>query len=246
MPGIIEHGPAIDLDEPTLVEGFPGIGLVGKIATDHLIEELEMTYHASVNCAGLPLIGTYQSGDRMVRPPVRLYVSESANLYALQSDTPVAADAARTVAQCVTGWLDERDVTPIYLSGLPAEREDEPAIFGVATGDAGSSLDDIDVAEPNQSGAVSGPTGALLNCAAARGRSAIGLIVESSPQFPDPEAARVLLEDAIAPITDVDVDVSELLDRAEEIKAQREELAKRMQEATSEESSQARPMQMYQ
>ena len=246
MANIRVHGPPVDLEEPALVEGFPGLGLVGKIATDHLIDELGMAYHASIHCEGLPLLGTYQADDRTIRPPVRIYVSESANLYCLQSDTPVSAGAVRSVADCLTAWIEDRDATPIYLSGLPAERDGEPSMFGVATGDAGSKLDEHGLDGPDEAGAVSGPTGALLNRAAANEQPAIALVVESSPQFPDPEAARVLVEDGIGPIADVDVDVSELVEHAADIRRQREELAKQMREVTREESSQARPMQMYQ
>ncbi len=35
MTRIRTRGLEIDLDSPTLIEGFPGVGLVGKIATDH-------------------------------------------------------------------------------------------------------------------------------------------------------------------------------------------------------------------
>jgi len=55
MAEIRVQGPEPELEEPTLVEGFPGVGpqfsgrrLVGKIATDHLVEELEMRYYASL------------------------------------------------------------------------------------------------------------------------------------------------------------------------------------------------------
>jgi Uncharacterized protein (ATP-grasp superfamily) len=34
----------VSLDRPTLVEGFPGVGLVGKIVVDHLIEYLDIDH----------------------------------------------------------------------------------------------------------------------------------------------------------------------------------------------------------
>ncbi|MDG5761689.1 PAC2 family protein, partial [Natronococcus sp. A-GB1] len=74
----------------------------------------------------------------------------------------------------------------------------------------------------------------------------LGLIVDSSPQFPDPEAASVLLEEGIAPIADVSIDVEELVDRAEEIREKREQFARQMQQLSQEESSQAQPLRMYQ
>jgi uncharacterized protein len=248
MAGIHVHGPEAELEDPTLVEGFPGVGLVGKIATDHLVEELGMRYYASVGCEGLPRIGVYRGGDREAQPPVRIYVSEAHDLLALQSDAPIRSQAIDTVADCLTGWIVDQGVTPIYLSGLPAQREedDRPALYGVATGDGGERLEAADVAIPPEDGVVTGPTGALLNRAAHRNENALGFVVECDPQFPDPEAASVLLEDGIGPIADLSVDVAALLERAEEIRAKREQLAQQMQAIGQEESSQAQPLRMYQ
>ncbi|MFC4989168.1 proteasome assembly chaperone family protein [Saliphagus infecundisoli] len=246
MAEIRVHGEEADLEESTLVEGFPGIGLVGKIATDHLIEAFEMDHYASVHCDGLPRIGVYREGDPTVRPPVRLYRDAERDLLALQSDAPIASQAVGSVADCLSGWLDEAGVTPIYLSGFPAEKDGVPALYGIATGDGRDVLDSAGIDTPREDGAVSGPTGALLNLAAQHDRTSVGLVVETNPQFPDPEAARVLIESGIGPIADIDVDVNALVERAEEIRNQRERLAQRMQEAGDEESSQARPLRMYQ
>ena len=235
-----------DLEEPTLIEGFPGLGLVGKIATDHLVRELDMRYYAGVDCEGLPRIGVYRGGDRTARPPVRIYVSEEHDLFALQSDAPIGSEAVGTVSDCVTEWTVAQEATPIYLSGLPSEREEAPDIYGIATGDAGETLEAHDIDVPPEDGVITGPTGALINRAAHRNLDSVGLVVESSPQFPDPEAASVLLEEGIAPIADLEIDVEDLLDRAEEIKEKREQFAQQMQQIGQEESSQAQPLRMYQ
>ncbi|ELY83860.1 hypothetical protein C486_01484 [Natrinema gari JCM 14663] len=248
MAGIRVHGPEPDLENPTLVEGFPGVGLVGKIATDHLVEQLDMRYYASVNCEGLPRIGVYRSGDRTARPPVRLYVSEEHNLIALQSDAPIASQAVQSVADCLTGWIIDRAATPIYLSGLPAERENgtRPDLYGIATGDAGDRLESTEIAMPPEDGVITGPTGALINRAAHEDYGSLALVVECNHQFPDPEAASVLLEDGIGPVAGIEIDVQELVDRAEEIRAKREQLAQQMQAIGQDESSQAQPLRMYQ
>ncbi|NGM69527.1 proteasome assembly chaperone family protein [Natronolimnobius sp. AArcel1] len=247
MARINTQGAPVDLENPTLIEGFPGVGLVGKIATDHLVDQLEMRYYASVHCEGLPRIGVYRGGDRTVRPPVRLYVSEEHNLLALQSDAPIGAQAAGSVANCVTNWIVDQDATPLYLSGLPAEREDgDPSVYGVATGNAGSLLEDHAVDKPPEDGVITGPTGALINRGAQLGYDTLGLVVECNPQFPDPEAAGILLEEAIAPISGLEIDVDELLERAEEIRAKREQFAQQMQALAQDESSQAQPLRMYQ
>ena len=236
----------ISLAEPTLVEGFPGVGLVGKIATDHLIETHEMTHYANVHCEGLPRVAVYHENDPTLRTPVRLYADEERDLIALRSDVPVSPGAATTVAGCLDGWFAETTVFPIFLSGLGREKgEAPPAIYGIAAGGGAAALERADVEEPTEPGIVSGPTGAMLAEALEQGRDAVGLVVESDPQFPDPEAARILIRNGIDPIAGTETPTDGLVDQATEIRDAKQAFAKRMQEAT-EDSSQAEPLKMFQ
>ncbi|MFW5963635.1 MAG: proteasome assembly chaperone family protein [Natronomonas sp.] len=236
----------IELDSPTLVEGLPGAGLVGKIAADHLVEEFEMTYYAALHCDGLPKVAVYRGESSDVRPPVRLYADEERDLVVLQSDVPVSPTQSSEFAGCVTGWIDEHDVLPLYLSGLGEEKDGVPEMYGVATGEADSILDEEGIVPPRESGLVSGPTGALLHRAGEAGLDSVGLIVQTEPQFPDPESARVLLEHGIGPIADIEVDTDALLERADEIQEARKQLAERLQDADRDESTQAQSIRGFQ
>jgi uncharacterized protein len=237
----------VSLEEPTLIEGLPGVGLVGKLATDHLSETLGMVHYANVHCEGLPPVATYADGDHDLTTPVRLYADPERNLLALRSDVPVSPAAALEFAECLSEWTAAAEVTPIYLSGLGRDREGEesPALYGVGTGGASADLDAVGIAPPEESGLVSGPTGALLSHAVRTGARASCLIVEASQRFPDPQAAAHLLSDGVAPLLGVEIPVEELTEHAEEIQQAKRRLAERMQ-AGEETSSQARPLGMYQ
>jgi uncharacterized protein len=244
----VESEPSVD--SPALVEGLPGVGLVGKITTDHLVDTFDMDYVASIECEGVPPVAIYDDARRSALPPVRLYADDERNLLALQSDVPISRQASVDFADCFTGWLEDWDTTPLFLSGLPDEDRDPstvPDVFGIATGDPSAQrLDDTDIDTPPERGLIGGPTGALINNAAANGIDAAGLVVESDPQFPDPAAAKRLIEHAVEPLADIDVPTDDLVDRAEEIREQKKRLAKAMQEAGDEESTQAKPMRMFQ
>lgn len=246
MAHVQVHDESVTLDSPVLVEGLPGVGLVGKIAADHLVDALEMTHYASCHCEGLPDAAVYHEDSRGVFPPVRIYADEQRDLLVLQSDVPVSPAEASEFATCLTGWLDEQDAFPLYLSGLPADKKGGvPAMHGIATGDAADVLAEHDIAMPSQSGMIRGPTGALVYQAEKNDLDGVALVVQSNKQFPDPEAARVLLVDAIEPIAGVDIETQKLVDQAEEIAQAREQLAQRMGEA-DDDSSQAQPLGMYQ
>ncbi|MGQ4555177.1 PAC2 family protein [Halobellus sp. GM3] len=236
----------VSLSEPSMIEGFPGVGLVGKIAADHLVEEFEMRHYANVYCDGVPKVAVYREGEAELQPPVRIYADETRDLLVLQSDVPVRPDAAVDLGECLDGWFDDLAVTPIYLSGIPSDKGgDVPSLYGLGVARGLDLLSTAGIETPPETGLISGPTGVLLNVAVETDRSAVGLVVESDPRFPDPEAARVLIRDGIEPLADIDVSVDDLVEHAEQIRQAKERLAKRMQEA-GEESTQARPIGMYQ
>ncbi len=235
----------LEFDEPTLVEGLPGVGLVGKIATDHLVQALEMEYYGAVHCDGLPQVAVYEQGERTLRPPVRIYADEDRDLLALQSDIPVSPGSAPHFADCLVGFFDDVNALPLCLSGLPQQKEGAPKLYGVGTGVGADRLAELDIAAPAESGLISGPTGAVLAEAGEQNVDTVGLIVQANAKFPDPEAARTLLLEGIEPLADIKIDTDRLVEQAEEIAKAREQLAKRMQQA-DEGSTQAQPLGMYQ
>jgi uncharacterized protein len=239
-------GESVDLEQPKLVEGLPGIGLVGKIAADHIVEALEMSHYANVLCESLPKVATYGKADAALSPPVRLYAAPEHDLLVLQSDIPIAPGPAAEFAQCLARWQRDRNVTPIYLSGLATDKDEAvPSMYGVAAGDGAALLDDAEIASPSERGLISGPTGALLHESIANNLTAVGLIVESDPQFPDPEAARLLIKSGIEPLTGESIDTQNLVEHTEEIQEAKQQLAKRMQESDSE-ATQAMRIRGYQ
>jgi uncharacterized protein len=229
----------------TLVEGLPGAGLVGKIAADHLVEAFDMTHVGGVYCDGIPDVAVYHGNDSALLPPVRLYGDADRELMVLQSDVPVSPEEADRFATCVTAFIAENDIMPLYLSGLPEGKEGAPELYGIATERADSRLDEAGIVPPRQGGMVSGPTGALLAAAREENLPAIGLVVETEARFPDPESARSIITGGIEPLTGIDVDTAELVEHAEDIREAREQLAQRMEDA-GEESTRAQPIRGFQ
>jgi uncharacterized protein len=246
MAHVQVQGEDVDFDDPVLVEGLPGAGLVGKIAADHLVENLEMDYYGAVHCDGLPKVSVYRSNSSDLYPPVRLYTDADRDLVVLQSDVPVSASQANGFAECVTEWIQEHDVLPIYLSGLVEEKGNSPELYGVATGEAADLVDDAGLVPPRDAGMITGPTGALLHRAGEIGLDAVGLVVQTEGQFPDPEAARAILEHGVAPIAGLDVDTEELIEQAGEIQAAREKLVEQLQDTDSDQSTKAQPIRGFQ
>lgn len=239
---------SVDPDGATLIEGMPGVGLVGKIATDHIIDSLDMREFATVRGEGIPPVTVFDGSDRTVHSPIRLYIDDDEELIALRSDVPVHVMDAPLFAERLTEWITDHDVLPIYLGGLPADRnaDEVPAVEGIGVADGQHELDDAAVAPPDDGGMISGPCGALLSEAVDQGVDAVGLMVDTDPRFPDPQGSHALIKQGINPVAGVDVSTQRLVDEAEEIMDQREELAKRMQQADQHEASQVSRTGMFQ
>lgn len=235
----------LEFDAPALVEGLPGAGLVGKIAADHLVEAFDMEWIGSCFCDGLPQVAIYRAQDTATMPPVRLYGDSDRDLLVLQSDVPVSPTQAASFTDCLIGWLEEEGVFPVFLSGLPGEKDGIPSVYGIATGNAGARLRDIDIAPPTEAGLISGPTGALVHAAGERKLDGVGLIAETEARFPDPEAARAVLLNGIGPLLNIDVETDTLVERAEEIREARERLVEQMSDG-GDESTEATPIRGFQ
>jgi uncharacterized protein len=261
----------LELEDALLVEGFPGLGLVGKITVDHLVDTLDMTHFADVHCDALPKAAAFQGECAQLHTPVRLYADTERNLVTLQSDVQVSPDAAYEFAGCVSGWLTETGTTPLYVAGIstdggdgngngngpsdgngpdggpnPLADEETSAIRGVATEPATELLAETDLDAPEMSGIVSGPSGALLAHAMEANLPAIGIVVDTHPKFPDPGAAKLVLEEVVEPLAGVDVAVDDLTEQAERVQQAKEQLAAQLASEDDEKSSKATPLRMYQ
>lgn len=243
------HDENVHLHDPVFVEGLPGFGLVGKIASDHLIDQFDMTYYASIECPSLPAVVSYGSGRHEPLSPVRIYADEERNLLALRADVAVSPQLVSDFASCLTNFLTEHDALPIYASGLGlesnADLDDDRSVYGIATGHGRRRLFEHEIDPPPEGGIWSGPTGALLDQARKQGFTSLGLVVETDPEFPDPEAACKLIEDGIGPISGVTVNLEPLREQIAEIRDTKQSLAARMQVSDANESSKAESLRMY-
>lgn len=235
----------VELDDPYLLEGLPGVGLVAKIAADHIIEQLDMDLYAEVYGRDLPHIAVFEEDERGIKPAMRMYVSAEHDLIVLKSEATVSAQAGEFVHDFVD-WMGEQDITPIFQLGLPSERdEDDPELFGAGLGAGGDALDDAEIDTPPLGGGIAGPTGGLIYAAMEKDLDCIALTVQSHPWLPDPTAARVLIDSGIEKIVDFDIGTDQLTEAADQIREQEQQLAEMVKEAQRGETSQAYPTDMY-
>lgn len=217
-------------DSPTLIEGLPGLGLVASIAVDQITKQLELEQHGTIVSDDFPQVAAFNEGR--VRDAVRVYARNDPAVMTLQSDVPIPPTAVESLSECVLSDVAEEFDQAVFLAGAPAESEDEIGnVVGVATTDQlETALTEAGIALAEGSGVIGGVTGALLADCYHNDVPAAVLVVRSHPYIPDPRAARAVIEDALEPLVEFDIDTQGLLEQAEEIQKQKQRIAQQLQQ----------------
>jgi len=233
-------------ESPTLIEGLPGLGLVAAIAVDQITKQLELDQHGTIVSDDFPPVAAFDDGR--VRDAVRVYAGEDPAVMTLQSDIPIPPSAVDSLSQCVLSDLAEEFEQAVFLAGAPAESEDEIGeVVGVATtDDLETALADAGIPLADGSGVVGGVTGALLADCYHDDVPAAVLIVRSNPYIPDPAAARAVIEEALEPLVEFDIDTQELREQAEEIQKQKQQIAEQLRQYQQQQDQQPAMPGMYQ
>ena len=237
-------------DAPTLIEGFPGFGLVAAIAVEQITTQLGLEHHGNVVSDGFPQILSYRDGH--AQDVIRVYAGGDADVMTLQSDLAPPPSAFEPLSRCVREDLAPEFERAIFLAGAPARSEDEvgnvEAITTTPDLDAELRECGIDLAEG--AGLVGGVTGALASDCYHTDIPAAVLIVRADPYFPDPGAARAVIENALEPLVDFDIDTTELEEQSDQIRRQMEQVAeqyRQMIEGSGQElQSETAQLSMYQ
>jgi len=233
-------------ESPTLIEGLPGLGLVASITVDQVTSQLGLVHHGTITSEAFPPVAAFEDGR--VHDAVRVFVGADPDVMTLQSDVPIPPGAVRSLSRCVLSDLADEFDRAIFLAGAPAESESElGTVTGVATTDSlEADLDRVGIDLAEGSGAIGGVTGGLLADCYQEDVPAAVLIVRCNPYIPDPGSAHAVIENALEPLVNFDIDTSELREQADEIREQMEQIAQQLQQYQEGEAPQPTGPSMYQ
>ena len=194
----------------TIIEGFPGFGLIGTIATEFLIEHLKTEKIGIIEVEEVPaMIAIHQN---KVIEPISIHYSKASNLvlvHALNVGKDLGwklADIINELAQVLTA----KEI--ISLEGVGSPNPTTGRVFYYATGDGAVSKRLSTVAQPLMEGIIVGVTGALL--AKNLSTPIIALFAEAQSNLPDSKAAAEIIK-ALDAYTGLNVDPKPLLKQAE-------------------------------
>lgn len=211
-----------------MILGFPDVGLVGLIAASQLVEELHLTELAYIDSTLLPPLIVLHEG--LPHSPIRIFGNNE--LVLAISETPIPADIIYPIAYTLVDWGKRKDVKiMISLSGIPMQgREDAKELKAFA---AASDPETLKLAQNKNleiltDGFMAGPQAVMLKRCAETGIPALALLAQCYVNYPDPEAAALVLEE-LAKLTSIKIDVTKLIEKGEEIRIRARDVMQRTQ-----------------
>ena len=211
----------------TIVEGFPGFGLVGTIATEFLIEHLKTEQIGKILFNDMPAMVAIH--ENKIVEPLGIFYNQKYNivlLHAITAATHYEWDMASTIAK-LSSDLGAKEI--ISLEGVGSGEDSEGSrVFYYSNNDKNSKLFEKAGIEALKEGIIIGVTGAVLlriekipiSC----------LFAETHSNLPDSKAAAKVIE-ALDKYIGMDLDYKPLLEQAEKFEEKLKTILQKSQEA---------------
>ena len=186
---------------PILIEGLPGLGLVGKIAIRYLIKRLKAQRFAYLYSPHFPyfVLVSKKGSVRLLRGAFYYWKNPKGenDLVLFTGDSQSQTiEGQYEIADCMLDFAKKYGIqTIVTIGGYRVETNDKPKVFAAATssGLLGKATDGGALVSESGSPIV-GTAGLILGLARFKAIDALCLLGETRGYLPDPMAARSVLE----------------------------------------------------
>lgn len=233
----------IKTKKPILVEGLPGLGMVGRITTNYLAKQLNAKKFALLYSPHFPyyVVVNKKGNTRLLRGEFRYWNHlEGNDLILFTGDSQAQTiEGQYEIAETILNFAEKYDVKAIItLGGYRKEAKETPIVIATATDseilkraiDAGASL-----SPPGNP--IVGTAGLLVGMSRFKEIPALCLLGETRGYLPDPKSAKSLLL-VLAKMLKINIDFKDLdqeivksdkiLEKMRQIEARRETYARKM------------------
>ena len=214
------------LDNPILIQGLPGLGFVGKLAVDFLIDQLKPAKFAMLYSPHM----TLPDGDVGVKveldstftlPSYEFYAyTDRAHIIFLTGDAQPNPWGQYNVAWDVLNFVEGYGCKSLVsLGGYALQRRSTDIVYAVAS--EPNMVDDLRKkfnVQPAQSGMIKGAFGVMLGLGKGRNIKCLGLLGATTGAYPDLRASRNVVR-LIADMFDLPVNLSEMDKKVKDIES---------------------------
>ena len=191
----------VELKNPILIEGLPGLGLVGKIAIRYMVKQLKAQKFAHLYSPHFPyfVLVSKKGSVRLLRGAFYLWKNEGGenDLILFTGDSQAQTiEGQYEISNKILDFAKQYNVKLIItIGGYRVEVKDKPKVIAAATSSKilDRALKADAVISPLGSPIV-GTAGLILGLAPFKGVDALCLLGETRGYLPDPKAAKSVLE----------------------------------------------------
>ncbi|MFW9784160.1 MAG: proteasome assembly chaperone family protein [Candidatus Heimdallarchaeota archaeon] len=212
----------------TLILGFAGIGLIGPIVANTLIEQLtDVKEIGFVTSEYLPPISVFYAG--VLKHPFRILYSPQHNLLIGICEVPFqVATAYNDLSKTICNWALSEDVKAkeiVIFQGIPQRGIiEEYPVYYAAEEQMMDRLEKFGITKVEK-GIIVGPEATVLNEALTNRLNAYALFTPVL-EIPTPEGAASILN-VLNTIYELEIDTTSLIEQGKDIKAKMLELAEK-------------------
>ena len=210
----------------TIIEGFPGFGLIGTIATEFLLEHLQTEKIGIVYMDEVPaMIAIHQN---KVIEPISIHYSKASNMvlvHAINISKEISWKLAEVIEE-LAETLSAKEI--ISLEGVGSPNPTSGRVFYYSTENGKVSKKMNKIAHPLMEGIIVGVTGALL--AKHSTIPIIALFAEAQSNLPDSKAAAEIIK-ALDAYTGLNIDPKPLLKQAQMFEEKLKEILQKTKDA---------------
>ena len=233
---IIKEFKKVELKNPILVEGFPGLGMVGSIASNYLVKQLKAQKLAVLHSPHFPyhVIVNKKGGARLLRGEFYFWknpTGENDLIFLIGDSQAQTIEGQFEIANSILDFVETKKVeTIVTIGGYRNEVEGTPKVVAVSANPILLERALKAKALPSESGTpIVGTAGLLLGLAKFRKVDAVCLLGETRGYLPDPKTAKSVIE-VLQGLLDISVDLKDLdeeIEKSKEILGRMQDIEKR-------------------
>lgn len=193
----------------TIIEGFPGFGLISTIATEFLMEHLETEKIGVIEIDEIPaMVAIHQS---KVIEPISLHYNKQYNLVLVHAIN-IGKNLGWKLADVILDLAKELQAKEIVsLEGVGSPNPDQSRVFYFSADNGSIEKKLKGIASPLMEGIIVGVTGALM--AKQTSMPIVALFAEAKSNLPDSKAAAEIIR-ALDAYLGLEIDPKPLLKQA--------------------------------
>jgi len=231
----IKEKTKVEFKNPVLIEGLPGLGMVGRIATRFLIKQLKAKKLAELYSPHFPyyVLVSKNGSARLLRGDFFYWKNKARknDLILLTGDSQAQTiEGQYDITNRILDFAQENGVKMIVTIGGYRKEVETPKVVAVSTNpELLKKALEADAVTSPAGNPIVGTAGLLLGLAQFRNIDALCLLGETRGYLPDPKAAKSALE-VLQKILEIEVDLSGLdgeIEKSEKIVEKMQEIEKR-------------------